>query len=96
MDPGFIALLIPILVLATGFVAVLKMPREAFMPKERRSEQLPALAELQEEVAQLRADLTATQERLDFAERLLTGRTADALPAVDTPRPQPPSPDQLA
>ena len=83
MDPGILALLIPVLALATGFVAVLKMPREAFMPKERRTEQLPALAELHEEVAQLRADLTATQERLDFAERLLAGRKAETLPAAE-------------
>ena len=87
MDPGIIALLIPVLALATGFVAVLKMPREAFMPKQRRAEQLPALAELHEEVAQLRADLTATQERLDFTERLLAGRTPEPLPAPDPERP---------
>jgi hypothetical protein len=96
MDPGIIALLIPVLALATGLVAVLKMPREAFMPKQSRTEQLPALAELHEEVAQLRADLTATQERLDFTERLLAGRKADALPAADLAREASPSTDRPA
>ena len=42
MDPGIIAPLIPVLALATGFLAVLKMPRESFLPKSRRpTERLP-------------------------------------------------------
>jgi hypothetical protein len=79
IDPGILALLIPVLALATGFVAVLKMPRESFLPKSKQPAQ-PDLQALQEEVGQLRAELTAAQERLDFTERLLAGRSSERLP----------------
>ena len=71
MDPGTLALLIPVLALAIGFVAILKMPRRAF---GQRSD--PALSSrteaLEQEVTSLRKELAEVQERLDFAERLLT------------------------
>ncbi len=69
---GILALMIPVLALATGFVAVLRMPPEAFTGKKRQ----PALPDadrqaLREEVAMLREELAQVRERMDFTERLL-------------------------
>lgn len=80
---GILPLLIPILALATGFVAVLRMPPEAFLGKKRQAA-LPAADNqaLLEEVAMLREELAQVRERVDFTERLLmdapaaTGRIA--------------------
>lgn len=81
MDPGVIALMIPVLALVTGLVAVLKMPREAFLPKQRRVGNSEArLQALEEEVGRLRGELADAQERLDFTERLVAGREPPALP----------------
>ena len=88
MDPGALALLIPVLALATGFVAVLKMPREAFLSRRRELPDNRRLAALEEEVARLREELTATQERLDFTERLVSTREPASLPGHGEPVPQ--------
>ncbi len=82
---GILALLIPVLALATGFVAVLRMPPEALAGKKHRPA-LPAADNkaLIEEVAMLREELAQVRERVDFTERLLmdapavTGRIAPA------------------
>lgn len=70
MDQSTLVLLIPVLALAIGFVAILKLPRKAFSPRSH-----PQLEErvqaLEQELGTLRGELTEAQERLDFAERLL-------------------------
>ena len=74
---GILALMIPVLAIATGLVAVLKMPREAFLPKDRRPAGPPHEA-LAAEVQALRLELDDMRERLDFTERLLSGGGASA------------------
>ena len=76
MDAGAIAILIPVIALATGFVAVLRMPKEAFLPKPRKGERVDAgrLEELEYQMQELREQLAETQERLDFAERAMLGQ----------------------
>ena len=70
MDKGALVLLIPILALAIGFVAILKMPRKAF--GHRSDPQLEDRVDaLEQELGTIRQQLSETQERLDFAERLL-------------------------
>jgi hypothetical protein len=70
MDAGALALLIPVLALAIGLVAVLKMPRKAF--GHRSTPELEQRVEsLEQELGAMRQELTEAQERLDFAERLL-------------------------
>jgi hypothetical protein len=70
MDKGALALLIPVLALAIGFVAILKMPRKAF--GHRSDPQLEDRVDaLEQELGTIRQQLIETQERLDFAERLL-------------------------
>ena len=70
MDQGTLIMLIPVLALAIGFVAVLKMPRRAFGhgSTPRLEERVQAV---EHEISGLRQELADTQERLDFAERLL-------------------------
>ena len=70
MDKGFLALLIPVLALATGLIAVLKMPRKVFT-RSAPPELEDRVQALQEEVGALRRELSEANERLDFAERLL-------------------------
>jgi hypothetical protein len=69
---GILALMIPVLALATGFVAMLRMPPESIGRRGRHSA-LPAAgnAALVEEVAMLREELARVRERVDFTERLL-------------------------
>ena len=70
MDAGTLALLIPVLALAIGFVAILKLPRKAF--GQHSTPQLEERVEkVEQELSTLRQELTEAQERLDFAERLL-------------------------
>jgi hypothetical protein len=71
MDPRALALLIPVLALAIGFVVILKMPRKAFGQRSNPELEL-RVTSLEEEVATLRKELSEAHERLDFAERLLT------------------------
>jgi hypothetical protein len=102
---GILALMIPVLALATGFVAVLRMPPEALAAKRgRRGHVLPAApvdTGLADEVAILREELAQVKERLDFTERLLMDsppaqrlaapRSADPLaaPVAAAPAPGP-------
>lgn len=90
MDAGVLALLIPVLALATGFVAVLRMPKSAFesKPKKPRVDE-GKIEELEEQLTELRRELAEVQERLDFTERaLVQSRTSAPIappPAQDTP-----------
>jgi len=70
MDKGLIALLIPVLALATGLIAVLKMPRKAFT-RGATPELEARVQALEEELGTLRHELSEAHERIDFAERLL-------------------------
>jgi hypothetical protein len=85
---------IPVLALAIGLVAVLKMPRKAFggsSTKADLADRVRALEQdvqgrmdaMEQEIAGLRQELGETQERLDFTERLLT--RADAARRLDQP-----------
>lgn len=83
---GILALMIPVLALATGFVAVLRMPPEALAAR-RKGRHLPAApvdTGLVEEVALLREELAQVKERLDFTERLLMD--SPAAPRLAAPR----------
>ena len=76
MNTGALALLIPVIALAIGFVVILKMPRRAF--GHRSDPQLEDRVEaLEHDLGTVRQELTEAQERLDFAERLLA-RTEEA------------------
>ncbi|HEU0299768.1 MAG TPA: hypothetical protein VFR37_09945 [Longimicrobium sp.] len=70
---GILALMIPVLAMATGFVAVLRMPPEKLGGRRRHSHLAPApeTTALVDEVAVLREELARVSERLDFTERLL-------------------------
>jgi hypothetical protein len=77
---GILALMIPVLALATGFVAMLRMPPEALAARRNRRYVAPAVdnSALEAEVALMREELAQVKERLDFTERLLM----DAAPAA--------------
>jgi len=76
---GILALMIPVLALATGLVAVIRMPREELASRRGRRVAPPVEnSVLAEEVALLREELTQVKERLDFTERLLMGATPAA------------------
>jgi hypothetical protein len=84
---GILALMIPVIALATGLVAVIRMPPEALASRRGRRN-LPAVADnsgLAEEVMMLRDELAQMKERLDFTERLLMDPAA--APRLATPRP---------
>ncbi len=68
---GILALLIPVLALATGFVAVLRMPPERLGRGRRAAIPAAETAALVAEVALLREELARVNERMDFTERLL-------------------------
>lgn len=77
MDPGSAILGIAVmagLVMITGFVTrgVVQYARLRAESRQGGQEVLGELAGLREQVDELRHQLTETQERLDFAERLLT------------------------
>lgn len=84
---GILALMIPVLAMATGLVAVLRMPPER-LGRGRRGQTVvdaPQTAALLDEVAQLREELARVNERLDFTERLLM----DAAPSARLAAPAP-------
>lgn len=85
---GILALMIPVLALATGLVAVLRMPPETFGRKPA-PDALPGVdpAALLDEVAMLREELARVRERVDFTERLLMDGTPAARSSVAAPRP---------
>lgn len=82
MDPGALALLIPILGIMVGAFALFIRSHIGHALADRiagRTGGSPALEaevrELRGEVEALRGELTETQERLDFTERMLAGGT---------------------
>lgn len=93
---GILALMIPVLAMATGFVAVLRMPPEKLGGRRRHQSMAPApeTALLADEVAMLRDELARVSERLDFTERLLMdsvpAQRLAAAPRVPSPAPAEP------
>lgn len=82
---GILALLIPVLAMATGCIAVARMPREKLGGGGRQQLAPAETAALVDEVALLREELARVNERLDFTERLLM----DAPPAARLSAPAP-------
>jgi hypothetical protein len=79
MDAGQIALMIPVVAILSGAAVKIAKIRSAGAHPPGVDDS-PRLEALEEEIGQLRQDLTETQERLDFAERLLAkGRDAGRL-----------------
>lgn len=71
MDPQFLAPLIPIVAIIA--VAAVKIARlRATRPELPSADVTARLEGLERDVQGLREELTETQERVDFAERLLT------------------------
>lgn len=71
MDPSFLAPLIPIAAIIA--IAAVKIARLRAPRPESTSPEVPARLEaLERSVQGLQQELAETQERLDFAERLLT------------------------
>jgi hypothetical protein len=90
---GVLALMIPVLALATGLVAVMRMPPEALAARRGRRHLPPPAAvteALETEVALLRDEMAAMKERLDFTERLLM----DGQPAARLASPAEPAASQ--
>jgi ubiquinone biosynthesis protein UbiJ len=85
---GILALMIPVLAMATGLVAVLRMPPERLGGGKRRAALPEESAALADEVAMLREELARLNERVDFTERLLM----DAAPAQRLAAPAPADP----
>ena len=72
-----LGILVPVLALAIGLVAVIRMPKEAFLSKAQRKQQDTArLDDLEMQMAELRDQLAEAQERLDFTERAMLNRPA--------------------
>ena len=88
---GILALMIPVLAMATGFVAVLRMPPERLGRGRRGQAALPApeAAALADEVSMLREELARVSERLDFTERLLMDAAQPARLSPADPRARP-------
>ena len=79
MDPGSVGVLIPIVAIgAWAWVRTAKLKAESRSPG-LDSEASGRLEALEHEVGSLRHELGETQERLDFAERLLAQRKPDEL-----------------
>jgi hypothetical protein len=71
MDPGSLALLIPIVAIAAG--AAVKVAKIVTQGRNRDGDPQTSerLAALEDEVVALRGEVDETHERLDFTERLL-------------------------
>lgn len=73
MDPGVIALMIPIVAIVCFSVVVLRV--YSMRAAERREmgggDTLARLEAMEQELASVRQELTEAHERLDFTERLL-------------------------
>jgi len=67
---GILALMIPVLAMATGLVAVMRMPPER-LGRGPRGAIAPESSALVDEVALLREEVARLRERADFTERLL-------------------------
>ena len=77
MDPGSIGALVPIVAIAAfAAIKVARIRAQVPMPSADQHT-LGRLDALENEVDTLRRDLSETQERLDFAERLLAQPRTD-------------------
>lgn len=85
---GILVLMIPVLAMATGLVAVLRMPPERLGGAKRAAALSDESSALADEVAMLREELARLNERVDFTERLLM----DAAPAQRLAAPAPAGP----
>jgi hypothetical protein len=83
MDPGSIALLIPIVAIAGGSAVKIAKVMAQGRAQSVDPQITARLAALEEEVGTLRQELSETHERLDFTERLLGQHRAERL---DPPR----------
>ncbi len=80
MDPGSIALLIPVVAILSGAAVKIAKVRAGPPGVSGSPEDGARLDALEEEMGHLRQELTEAQERLDFAERLLAkGRDGNKL-----------------
>ena len=79
MDPGSVGVFIPIAAIAAwAWVRTAKLKAESH-PQPLDSEMAGRLDTLEHEIGTLRQELGETQERLDFAERLLAQRKPEEL-----------------
>jgi len=78
MDPGSLAMLIPIVAITAG--AAVKVAKIVTQGRNRDEDPQTSerLAALEDEVAALRGELGETHERLDFTERLLAQGKKDS------------------
>ena len=72
MDAGVIALLIPIVALVIGGVVKIVKVREAARQAGSDPDLQARLAAMEQDLNAMRGELSETQERLDFTERMLT------------------------
>jgi septal ring factor EnvC (AmiA/AmiB activator) len=79
MDPGNLALLIPIVAIAAG--AAIKMAKIKAQTQTQMTDpqQSARIAALEDDVGQLRRELSEAQERIDFTERMLTQQRSERL-----------------
>jgi len=71
MDPGQIAVLIPIVAIICGTVVKVASTYRSTHQPPAGGDANPRLEALEEELAAMRQELSEAQERLDFTERLL-------------------------
>lgn len=71
MDPGVLALLIPIVALLCGTAVKITSMKNAHRRSGMSEDAVARLDALEGDVDHLRQQLSETQERVDFAERLL-------------------------
>jgi hypothetical protein len=77
MDPGNLAILIPITAIVGAFaVKIVKITTQGRLADPQQAARLSAL---EEDVGQLRQELSEAQERIDFAERLLSQQRTERL-----------------
>lgn len=77
MDPGNLALLIPISAIIGIFVV--KVVKITHPPQVTDPNQNARLAALEEDLGQLRQELSEAQERIDFTERMLSQQRTERL-----------------
>jgi hypothetical protein len=71
MDAGALALLIPVLALAIGLIAIIKLPPRVLGRRASTPDLEARMQDLELEVNTLRQELEDAQQRLDFAERVI-------------------------
>ena len=79
MDPGSLALLIPIVAIAGGCAVKIAKVNAQSRARSEDPQAMARLSALEDEVTHLRQELSETQERVDFTERLLAQQKSDRL-----------------